>query len=111
MILGGLAGLVAAAVLPGLGAIFIGGPIAAALGLTGAVATTVSGATTGAVAGGLLGGFANLGLTEDESKLYETRVNEGGIVVAVPVKGEEINEVEDVFNNNDASDIKSVDSK
>jgi hypothetical protein len=55
--LGGLAGLVAAMVIPGLGTLFIGGPIVAALGLTGAAATTVSGAATGAVAGGLVGAF------------------------------------------------------
>lgn len=111
LVLGGLAGLVAAIAIPGLGAFFIGGPIAAALGLTGAAATTASGAATGALAGGLLGALSNLGLTNDEAQVYETKVNEGGILVAVPVRGEESGEVVDVFNKNDASDVKSVTSR
>jgi len=111
LILGGLAGLVAAIALPGIGALFIGGPIAAALGLSGTAATTVSGAATGAVAGGLIGALTNLGLSDDEAKVYEERVSEGGILVAVPVRGEETAEVKEVFENNKASDIKSVSAK
>jgi uncharacterized membrane protein len=111
LILGGLAGLVAATVLPGIGALFIGGPIAAALGLSGAAATTVSGAATGAVAGGLIGALTNLGLSDDEAKVYEDRVSEGGILVAVPVRGDESGEVEDVFEENKATDVKSVTSR
>src|ERR1700704_4739438 len=50
-VLGGLAGLlvgIGVLTIPGLGALFVAGPIAAALGLAGAAATTVSGALTGA---------------------------------------------------------------
>src|SRR4051812_7629024 len=54
-VVGGIAGFLAGTVLPGLGGFLIGGPIGAALGLSGAAATTVSGVTTGAVAGGLIG--------------------------------------------------------
>ena len=83
-VLGGLAGLVSAIALPGLGAFFIGGPIAAALGLTGAAAATVSGVTTGAVAGGLVGALIGMGLPQDEAEYYEGRVREGAILVAIP---------------------------
>ena len=110
-ILGGLAGLVAATIIPGIGAFFIGGPIAAALGLSGAAATTASGATTGVIAGGLIGAFTNLGLTDDEAKVYVQHVNEGGILVAVPIINEKINEVRQIFENNDADQIKVIDSK
>ena len=111
ILLGGLAGLVASIAIPGLGAFFIGGPIAASLGLTGAAATTASGATTGALAGGILGALSGFGLSDDEAKYYEERVNSGGILVAVPVRGDESGEVEDIFRKNDASDIKTIDSR
>jgi hypothetical protein len=68
-IIGGLAGLaVANGILPGLGTLFVAGPLAAALGLTGAVATTAAGAMTGAAAGTLVGALAGLGVSEDEAK-------------------------------------------
>lgn len=107
-LLGGLAGLLASVALPGLGAFFIGGPIAAALGLTGAAAATVSGAATGAVAGGLIGALMGLGLTEDEAREYETRISEGAILVAVPAADEDIAFVQEVFEQNDASDVKTI---
>ena len=107
-LLGGLAGLVASFMLPGLGAFFIGGPLAAALGLTGAAASTVSGAATGAVAGGLLGALTGFGLSREDAKHYEERVNEGAILVAVPVNERQESMVERVFTDYDATDIKSV---
>ena len=87
--IGGLAGLlvgIGAIAIPGLGAILIGGPLAAALGLTGAAATTVSGAVTGALAGGLVGALVGLGVPEEEAHVYEDRVREGGVLLAVPVR-------------------------
>lgn len=107
-LLGGLAGLLASFVLPGLGAFFIGGPIAAALGLTGAAATTASGAATGALAGGLVGALTGFGLSENEARTYERRVKGGAILVAVPARMDEEGKVEEIFDNNNASDIKSV---
>lgn len=108
-ILGGLAGLLAATVIPGLGAFFIGGPIAAALGLGGAAASTVSGAVTGAAAGGLLGALTEaFGLSEDEARVYESRVNEGGILVAVPAKSAEGEDVRDIMNSHGADNVKTV---
>lgn len=107
-LLGGLAGLLAAFTLPGLGALFIGGPLATALGLTGAVATTASAAATGALAGGLIGALMGLGLSEDEAKVYEERITEGGILVAVPARMGEEAEVEDILADSGADDIKSV---
>lgn len=81
-IVGGIAGLVVAnGILPGLGSLFVAGPLAAALGLTGAVATTAAGAVTGAAAGGLIGAFSQLGINSDDAKLYETFVQRGEILV------------------------------
>jgi len=86
-VLGALAGLfVATGVIPGLGAILIGGPLAAALGLTGAAATTVSGAATGVIAGGVLGALTSLGLSDEDARVYEESIKEGGILLAVPAR-------------------------
>lgn len=111
-VVGGIAGFLAGTMMPALGGFLIGGPIGAALGLTGAAASTVSGAATGAVAGGLIGALTNtFGLTEDEAHDYETRINEGGILIAVPAKeGDEL-EVKDIMRNFDADGIKLIDSE
>jgi hypothetical protein len=108
-VIGGLAGLVSAIAIPGLGAFFIGGPIAAALGLTGAAASTVSGAATGALAGGLLGALTGLGLSEEDAQVYETRVREGAILAAVPVGNRDEHYVRRIFEDYNASDVKTID--
>jgi hypothetical protein len=107
-VLGGLAGLLASFVIPGLGAFFIGGPLATALGLTGAAASTVSGATTGAVAGGLIGALMGLGLPEEDARFYEERINEGGILVAIPAFAGRESEVEDILTENGADQVKTI---
>lgn len=107
-VVGGLAGLVASFMLPGLGALFVGGPIAAALGLTGAAATTASGVATGAMAGGILGALTSWGLSEEEAKIYEKRVSEGGILVAVPAKSGEESKVAQILHDRRADDVKTV---
>jgi hypothetical protein len=107
-LLGSLAGLLASFAIPGLGAFFIGGPIATALGLTGAAATTASGAATGALAGGLIGALTGFGLSEEEARIYEERLREGGILVAVPARVDEEAGVEEIFADSNADDIKTV---
>lgn len=109
-VIGGLAGLlvgVGAITIPGLGAFLIGGPIAVALGLTGAAATTISAATTGAVAGGILGALMGLGLPEQDARIYEKHINEGGILLAVPAMEDEIAEVKDILHQAHATQIRS----
>jgi len=110
-VVGGIAGFLAGTVLPGLGGFLIGGPIGAALGLTGAAASTVSGAATGAVAGGLIGALTStFDLSEDEARAYETRINEGGVLVAVPARNGEEAEVKDIMKQFDADHVRMVDS-
>jgi hypothetical protein len=112
--IGGLAGLlvgIGAIAIPGVGAFLIGGPIAAALGLTGAAASTVTGAATGGLAGGLLGALTGLGLPEESARVYEKRVREGAILLAVPVdKRIEYQDVRKIFEDNDADQIETVSS-
>ncbi len=74
-VLGALGGLLVGATaltIPGIGLV-IAGPLAAVLG----------GAGIGAVTGGLAGALAGLGVSEDDAKQYETRVEAGDILVVV----------------------------
>lgn len=110
-VIGGIAGLligIGAIAIPGIGAILIGGPIAAAIGLTGAAAATVSGAITGALAGGLIGALGSLGLSEEDARMYERRVREGGILLAVPVRENNQDDVRRILEENNADQIKVV---
>jgi hypothetical protein len=112
-VVGGIAGLligIGAIAIPGVGAFLIGGPLAAALGLSGAAATTASGAMTGALAGGLIGALMSLGLPREEAEHYETRIREGAILLAVPAfEGQEA-EVSQAMDKFGASDIKTLHS-
>jgi hypothetical protein len=111
-VIGGIAGLLVglgAIAIPGIGGIMIGGPLAAALGLTGAAASTVSGAATGAVAGGLIGALVGIGVPEDKARVYEERVKEGGILLGVPhTHITEQTEVESLMEDLGADDITTV---
>ncbi len=81
-VLGGIAGLIVAnGILPGLGTLFVAGPLAAALGFTGAAATAVAGAATGAAAGGLIGALTNLGVAKEDVELYQNHVKGGDVLV------------------------------
>lgn len=109
-VIGGIAGLligIGAIAVPGIGALLIGGPLAAALGLTGAAATTVSGAATGALAGGLIGALIGLGVPEEDARIYEDRVKEGGILVAVPTRGGNVGEVRTILEDNGADRVRT----
>ncbi len=110
-LIGGLAGLligVGAITIPGIGALLIGGPLAAALGLTGALASTVSGAVTGAVAGGLVGALVSLGVPEEEARVYEDRIKDGAILIAVPTFVGRADEVNDILADYGASQIREI---
>ncbi|MBI4137254.1 DUF1269 domain-containing protein [Candidatus Roizmanbacteria bacterium] len=107
--LGGIAGLlvgIGTIAIPGLGALLVAGPIATALGLTGAVAATASGAVSGAIAGGLVGALVNLGLPEEKARMYEERIKAGNIVLAVSADSEKERRIaENVLEAHGASEI------
>lgn len=109
--LGGLAGLLAGAgVFPALAGLFIGGPIAAALGLGGIAATAVSGAVTGGLAGGLIGALTGMGVSEETAKSYDEVVNKGGVVVGVPARDGDT-DARDILESHNATDITEVEIK
>jgi hypothetical protein len=108
-VVGGVAGFLAGTMLPALGGFLIGGPIGAAIGLTGAAATTVSGVATGVVAGGIIGALTKaFGLTDDEAKDYEDKINHGGILMAVPVQAGDEEEVREVMEEDHGHDIREA---
>lgn len=93
-IVGAIAGLgVANGFLPGVGTLFVAGPLAAALGLSGAIATTAAGAATGAVAGGLIGGLTNLGIKKEDAEMYENFVRKGDTLVVTRTDAPRVSEV------------------
>jgi hypothetical protein len=108
---GGLTGVLLAAgtlAIPGVGALLIGGPLLAALGITGAAATVASSAMTGAAAGGVLGALTGLGLPEESAKTYSTRISEGGVVLSVEADDEHIAHAEEVLSKNNAEGVIAV---
>lgn len=107
-VVGGIAGLAIAAgaiTVPGIGALLVGGPLVAALGITGTAATAVSAAATGALAGGLLGALVGLGLPEETARIYSERINEGAILISVQTGVEDEQMVSDVLVKHGASDV------
>ena len=108
-VVGALAGLaVANGILPGLGSLFVAGPLAAALGLTGAAATTAAGAMTGAAAGGLVGALGGLGVSDTDAEIYEERVRSGGILVTA--RSSQSTGVRNVFTKYNAEEIREYKS-
>ena len=113
-ILGGIAGLligIGAIIIPGIGGVIIGGPIAVALGLTGTTASTVSGVLTGVLAGGLLGGLIGLGLPESEARIYETDIKTGAVLLGVPSTELTAQTVKEILERNEGSQIRTVSRK
>lgn len=110
-VLGGLAGLligVGTIVIPELGPLLFAGPIASALGLTGAAAGAATGAVAGALAGGLIGALVNLGIPEEEAREYEGVIKKGGAVVAINSQDEEDeNEISDILESVGAQKVKT----
>lgn len=110
-VIGGLAGLIvgiSALAIPGIGAIFIAGPLVAALGLTGVAATTISGGVSGAITGGLVGGLVGLGFSQEDANLYERSIKEGAILLNVEVDSNDEQVVKTILNQNSAAEVRSV---
>lgn len=104
VVVGAIAGLVVAnGILPGIGTLFVAGPIATALGFTGAAATTVAGAATGAAAGGLIGALSNLGVDKEDAKLYENLVRKGEVLVIARSESDDVGEI---FERTNAKEVR-----
>jgi len=90
--LGWLAGIGALAI-PGLGPFVAAGPIMAALGGLG----------VGAAVGGLTGALVGMGIPEYEAKIYEGKLKEGNILIAVHTEdSDEVKRAKQIFEENGA---------
>jgi len=98
-VLGGAAGWlvgIGALAIPGLGPFIAAGPIMAAL----------AGAGVGAAAGGLTGALIGLGIPEYEAKLYEGKIKEGNILIAVHSENsDETKRAKEIFERAGAHDV------
>ena len=98
-ILGGGAGLLAgigALALPGVGPFIAAGPIMASL----------AGLGVGGAVGGFVGALVGMGIPEFEAKLYDLRVKDGGVLVAVHCESSEgISKARDVLKAVGAEEI------
>jgi hypothetical protein len=98
-VVGAVAGAIAAIgttiMIPGLGLV-VAGPLAAAL----------AGAGAGGVTGGLLGALVGTGMTEERARIYQTAIEEGGMVLSVaPRSPEEADWLESTWKECGAEDI------
>lgn len=101
-VIGGLTGLLAgigAITMPGVGAIIAAGPILTTL------SAIVAGAGLGAVSGGLVGALVDWGITDTVARTYSRAIEQGGILVAVPVRNHNQEAVEAILTEHDAHDI------
>lgn len=110
-VIGGLGGLllgIAAIAIPGFGALLFVGPLATALGLGGAAATTVTGAFAGAATGGLVGVFEGFGVSHEEAEEYQNLINQGAVVIAAPATSENKSIIEGVFAKYNATNMREL---
>jgi hypothetical protein len=101
-VLGGTLGLLAgigALAIPGIGPFIAAGPLMATLG----------GVAAGAAVGGLTGALVGMGIPEMEAKLYEGKIRDGNLLLAVHVENaEERKRAEDILKQAGARDIDTT---
>lgn len=98
-ILGALAGIGGAVILPGIGA--VAGPLAGAL----------AGAGAGGAAGSLLGALVGAGIPEDQAKIYEGDVKDGGVVMGVHPRDDKDSEyLQGYYQDNGADNVYYYDA-
>ncbi|HUW24112.1 MAG TPA: hypothetical protein VMW04_00630 [Patescibacteria group bacterium] len=110
-IIGGLAGLligIVAIAVPGFGFLLFAGPLAEALGLGTAVATTLTGVLAGAAGGGLIGAFTGLGVPGKEAAQYAERLQAGAVIIGVTIKPEQETEVANIMTRNGAEEVRTL---
>src|SRR5947209_4285432 len=97
--LGAIAGLLvgmSTLAIPGIGPIVAGGWLA----------STLIGAGVGAAAGGLVGALVDVGIPEEEARMYQTGVERGGVRVTAQVAEEQATWARDVMNKKGARDVR-----
>lgn len=110
-VVGAVAGLLIGAsiiALPGVGALAVAGPLAASLGISTAAASTLTGAAAGALGGGVIGALVNLGLPEEQAKMYEQTLTEKGVVIVTNPRDGDTQKVVETMTQNGAISVTAV---
>ncbi|MFZ5425052.1 MAG: low temperature-induced protein [Patescibacteria group bacterium] len=110
-VIGGILGLlvgVGALTIPGIGLLFVSGPIAAALGITGVAGATASGAIAGSLVGGIAGALKEIGVDEQLAVKYEEDLKQGYLIVGVTARDGDTQRIKDVFSSNGAMHISDL---
>ncbi len=98
--LGALGAILAVAtpvVVAGVGALLVGGPISALIG-----------AAVGGVTGALVAALVDLGLPEEQARMYQHRIFAGAVLVAVTTGVEDEQEVRAVLQKHGAEEVTSL---
>ncbi|HEY9638110.1 MAG TPA: general stress protein [Coleofasciculaceae cyanobacterium] len=85
--------------IPGVGPIIAAGSVATAL-----VATVASTGVEAAAIGGLVRALTDLGIPEEQARVYSDRLHQGHYLVIVDGKEDEINRAESIFSNRGIQD-------
>lgn len=96
---GGLGAIVAALTATGSVAAIVGTGGAAAPIVAGPLAAALAGLGAGGAAGGIVGGLIGAGIPEHKAKQYESRLNDGGILLGVTPKANSRDDVQRVFDD------------
>jgi outer membrane lipoprotein SlyB len=105
--LGALVGMIVVGI-PGLGAVLVAGPLAAAIG--GTTVTMVVGAASGAVGGGVLGALTWAGVTKAEAHVYEDLVREGNTLVMVQTSNDKMAEATEILHRDGAAEPADIEN-
>jgi len=98
---GGLGAIVAGLTATGSVAAIVGTGGAATPLVAGPLAAALAGLGAGGVAGGIVGALVGAGIPEDRAKRYESRLNDGGILVGVKPRPEHRDELRRIFPEDD----------
>ena len=82
--------------IPGLNLI-VAGPLLAAL----------AGGGAGAVAGGLVGGLVGLGIPEQDAEIYNQALRDGGVVMSVAARSEDVYDVQNLMIQHGGEQVSS----
>ena len=99
-VIGTLIGILTGAitiVAPGVGPVFVYGPLTATWG--------IAGGTVGALAGGLIGPFTDMGIPHDTARDYEERIKQGYVIVIISVEHSAEKKVKEVMQKYKAVEI------
>jgi hypothetical protein len=95
-VVGGVLGLLAGA---GIGFVPVG------IAIAGPLSGLLAGGAAGAATGGILGGLVGLGIPSNLAQVYTEGVEQGGCVVAVEAKDEDVETIEEILDRDGAIDV------